>query len=102
VIARIWRGVTRAEHLDEYLDYLEGTGLGEYGEAEGNLGVTVLRRLVGDRAEFVLISYWESMDAVKGFAGEDPDRAVYYPEDDRYLLEKSPTVDHYEVPMDRR
>jgi heme-degrading monooxygenase HmoA len=102
VIARIWRGVTRAEHLDEYLDYLEGTGLGEYGEAEGNLGVTVLRRLVGDRAEFVMISYWESMDAVKGFAGEDPDRAVYYAEDDRYHLEKPPTVDHYEVPVDRR
>jgi heme-degrading monooxygenase HmoA len=102
LIARIWRGVTRAEDIDEYLDYLERTGLGEYRDTPGNLGVTVLRRLVDDRAEFVLISYWESMDAVRAFAGDDPERAVYYPEDDRYLLEKSPTVDHFEVPVDRR
>ena len=102
MIARIWRGVTRAEHVDEYLDYLERTGLGEYRDTPGNLGVTVLRRLVDDRAEFVLISYWESMDAVRAFAGDDPERAVYYPEDDRYLLEKSPAVDHFEVPVDRR
>jgi heme-degrading monooxygenase HmoA len=102
LIARIWRGVTRAQHGDEYLDYLERTGLSEYRGTPGNLGVSVLRRVVGDRAEFVLISYWESMDAIKAFAGEDPERAVYYPEDDRYLLEKSPTVDHYQVPVDRR
>jgi heme-degrading monooxygenase HmoA len=102
LIARIWRGVTRAEHIDEYLDYLERTGLGEYRDTPGNIGVTVLRRVAGDRAEFVLISYWESMDAIKAFAGDDPERAVYYPDDDRYLLEKVPTVDHYEVPVDRR
>jgi heme-degrading monooxygenase HmoA len=101
VIARIWRGVTRAEHVDEYLDYLERTGLGEYRDTPGNLGVTVFRRVTDDRAEFVLISYWESMDAV-AFAGDDPERAVYYPEHDRYLLEKTPTVDHFEVPVDRR
>jgi heme-degrading monooxygenase HmoA len=102
LIARIWRGVTRAEHVDEYLDYLERTGLGEYRDTPGNVGVTALRRVIGDRAEFVLISYWESMDAVRAFAGEDPERAVYYPEDDRYLLEKTPTVDHFEVSVDRR
>jgi heme-degrading monooxygenase HmoA len=102
LIARIWRGVTRAEHVAEYLYYLERTGLGEYRDTPGNVGVTVLRRVAGDRAEFVLISYWESMDAIKAFAGDDPERAVYYPEDDRYLLEKVPTVDHYEVPVGRR
>jgi heme-degrading monooxygenase HmoA len=102
LIARIWRGVTRAEHADEYLELLERTGLTDYRRTPGNLGVTVLRRVVEDRAEFVLISYWESMDAIKAFAGEEPERAVYYPEDERYLLVKTPTVDHYETPVDRR
>jgi heme-degrading monooxygenase HmoA len=64
--------------------------------------VTVLRRVVEDRAEFVLISYWESMDAIKAFAGDEPERAVYYSEDERFLLVKTPTVDHYETPVDRR
>jgi hypothetical protein len=37
------------------------------------------------------------MDSVRSFAGDDPSRAVYYPEDDRFLIERSPTVEHYEV-----
>jgi len=43
------------------------------------------------------VTMWESMDAVRAFAGDDPERAVYYPEDDEYLLEREPTVSHYEV-----
>ena len=37
------------------------------------------------------------MDAVKAFAGDDPSAAVYYPEDERFLVERSSTVDHYQV-----
>jgi heme-degrading monooxygenase HmoA len=97
VIARMWRGRTPAEKADAYHGYLRETGLKEYAETPGNLGVYVLRRAEGDVAEFLLVSLWESMDAVRAFAGEDPERAVYYPEDDEYLLEREPTVSHYEV-----
>jgi len=97
VIARMWRGRTPAEKADAYHGYLRATGLKEYAETPGNLGVYVLRRTEGDAAEFVLISLWESMDAVRAFAGVPPERAVYYAEDDEYLLEREPTVTHYEV-----
>jgi heme-degrading monooxygenase HmoA len=97
VIARIWRGRTPTGKADAYHEYLRVTGLKEYAETPGNLGVFALRRVEGDVAEFLLLTLWESMDAVRTFAGEDPERAVYYAEDDEYLLEREPTVSHYEV-----
>ncbi|MGH2676004.1 MAG: antibiotic biosynthesis monooxygenase family protein [Actinomycetota bacterium] len=97
MIARMWRGRTPVEKADAYHDYLRVTGLKEYAETPGNLGVYVLRRTEGDVAEFLLVSLWESMDAVRAFAGDEPERAVYYPEDDDYLQEREPTVAHYEV-----
>jgi hypothetical protein len=45
----------------------------------------------------MLISLWDSMDAVREFAGENPDRSVYYPEDQQYLLQMEPLVRHYDV-----
>jgi heme-degrading monooxygenase HmoA len=101
MIARIWRGRTQAAKADDYLDYLEATGLKEYAGTPGNQGVRVLRRDEGDAAEFLLITVWESIDAIRAFAGDDVERSVYYPEDDAYLLEREPTVVHYEVLVDR-
>jgi heme-degrading monooxygenase HmoA len=101
MIARIWRGRTPVAKADAYLDYLEATGLKEYAETPGNRGLRVLRRDEGDATEFLLITYWESMDAIRAFAGDDVERAVYYAEDDDYLLEREPTVAHYEVLVDR-
>ncbi len=48
--------------------------------------------------EIVTLSFWDSVQAIKAFAGDDIDRAVYYPEDDRYLLKRDPNVLHYQVP----
>jgi heme-degrading monooxygenase HmoA len=61
----------------------------------------MLRRLEGDRAEFVMISLWSSEEAIRAFAGDDISIAVFYPEDDRYLIERELTATHYEV-VDRR
>lgn len=97
MIARMWRGRTPASKADSYLEYLRATGLTEYSATEGNHGVLVLRRVSGEEAEFLLISLWESEEAIRRFAGEDVERAVYYAEDDQYLLEREPTVAHYEV-----
>jgi heme-degrading monooxygenase HmoA len=97
MIARIWRGITLAEKADQYIAYLNETGLRDYGNTPGNRGVTVLRRMQGEHCEIVLISLWESMAAVRAFAGENPERSVYYPEDEEYLLEMEPLVRHYEV-----
>jgi heme-degrading monooxygenase HmoA len=97
MIARIWKGITREADADRYFDYLKETGLKEYGSIEGNRGVYVLRRAGAGQAEFVLISLWESFDAIRRFAGEDLEKAVYYPEDRAFLLSLEPTVSHYEV-----
>lgn len=97
MIARLWRGLTHAEHADEYLDYLQATGLKDYAATDGNRGVLVLRRTQDDKTEFLLISLWESLEAIQRFAGEGYENAVYYPEDARFLLELEPNVAHYEV-----
>jgi heme-degrading monooxygenase HmoA len=97
MIARTWRGATRAADADSYVSYLHATGLKAYRDTPGNRGAFCFRRIVGDRAEFVTLSFWESEAAVKAFAGDDIGRAVYYPEDDRFLIERGPHVDHFEV-----
>jgi heme-degrading monooxygenase HmoA len=97
MIARTWKGITSASRSDEYLDYLRQTGVRSCKATPGNRGVFVLRRLDGDHAEFLFISLWESIDAIKRFAGDDVDRAVYYPKDREFLLELEPTVTHFEV-----
>ncbi len=97
MIARIWHGATAAAKSEEYLDYINATGVPDYQATEGNRGVYVLRRIEGDRAHFLTVSFWESMRTIKGFAGSDPERAKYYPEDREFLLDFEPTVEHYEV-----
>src|ERR1700719_1778209 len=77
--------------------YLKATGVKEYRSIEGNRGVQVLRSISNGRAEFLTVSYWESFDAVRKFAGDEIDKPVYYPEDKEYLLEFEPKVVHYEV-----
>ena len=96
MIARVWRGVTPAEKAKQYLDYLLQTGLKDYRATPGNQGVQVLHRTYDNKTEFVLISFWESFDAIRAFAGDDIEKAVYYPEDRAFLLTLEPTVTHYE------
>lgn len=97
MIARVWRGRTPAAKADAYAVLLERTGLSDYRATPGNRGVLALRRVQGDIAEFELISFWESFEAIRRFAGGDEEKAFYYPEDDDFLLEKEPCVAHYEV-----
>lgn len=97
MIARVWRGTTRAERADEYLQYLKRTGAAQCRSTPGNLGVSILRRIAEDRALFVFTSRWDSWEAIRRFAGPEPERAVYYPEDREFLLSLDPHVEHFEV-----
>jgi len=97
MIARIWKGATKREDAKRYLSYLKATGLKDYAATRGNKGTYVLTRQVGRNTEFLLVSIWGSMDDIKGFAGKEVEKAVYYPADEEFLLEMVPTVDHYEI-----
>lgn len=97
MIARIWEGVTDASRADEYVGYLQETGLKEYRETPGNRGVLVLRRIADGRAEYLLLTLWDSLDSIRAFAGSDPEKAVYYPRDAEFLHARDPLVSHYDV-----
>ena len=79
MIARMWRGWVRTEDRDVYAAYVEETGVAQYRETA------------------VALSFWESREVITGFAGADISRAVFYPEDDRYLVAREDTGTHYEV-----
>jgi heme-degrading monooxygenase HmoA len=97
VIARFWTGAVRRTDADAYADYIRETGFAEYAQTAGNRGAWMLRREEGDRVEFITLSMWDSVDAVKAFAGDEIDAAVLYPEDERYLIDGESSVTHYEV-----
>lgn len=100
MIARTWHGRVPRTKAAAYRRYLEATGLPDYRSTPGNRGVLVLTRDEGDVTHFLLVSFWETLDAIRAFAGDDLERARYYPEDTEFLLEMEPTVTHYDVAGD--
>jgi heme-degrading monooxygenase HmoA len=97
MILRTWKGSTAAADADRYHEVLQRTGVGDLEATPGNAGVAVVRRIAGDRAEFLVLSLWDSLESVRSFAGDEPERAVFYPEDDAFLVERDLHVDHWEV-----
>ena len=101
VIARVWRGTVRRGDAATYADYIRATGFGAYGETEGNRGAWLLQRdFERDReelTEFVTYSLWENWEAIRAFAGPEPEVAVLYPEDKRFLVEGGAGAAHFDV-----
>ncbi len=97
MIVRMWHGRVPAAKSREYRDFLNARAIPDYRAVPGNISVHVLERTEGDEMHFVTLTMWESMEAIRGFAGADVSVAKYYPEDAQFLLEFEPTVTHYEV-----
>lgn len=98
VILRRWSARIRTQDEAAYADYIRGTGLDDYGRTSGNLGYQMLFRALGDgSSEVTTLSWWTSLDAMAAFAGEDITRARYYPEDDRFLLDRPAHVEHHRI-----
>ena len=98
MIARTWRGWVKIEQAASYVGYVAGTGLAGYLSTPGNLGAQMWTADLGDgRTEVITVSWWSSRADIEGFAGPDIDVAVFYPEDDDYLVDPETTVRHYEV-----
>ena len=97
-ILREWRAEIRRALRKEYVEYVTATGLAAYRATPGNLGASIgVRDLDGERSEIVTLSWWTHMEAIRAFAGADPDRARYFPQDDRFLLTRPEHVLHYDA-----
>jgi heme-degrading monooxygenase HmoA len=97
MIARMWHGRVATSNAQAYREFLNTRAIPDYRSVEGNTSVHVLERTEGDVTHFVTLTFWKDLDCIKAFAGEDPEVAKYYPEDDHFLLEFEPRVLHYEV-----
>jgi heme-degrading monooxygenase HmoA len=97
-IVRVWKGVTAERVADSYLTHIQATGIPAYRAIKGNSAVYVLRRVENGVAEFIVISLWDSWDAVQEFTqSDDVNTAVYFDEDRVHLMFQEPRVAHYEV-----
>ena len=95
-VVRMWTGVVRTEDRDRYADYVERTGMSAYRATPGNLDAWLLTRDLGHgRTEITTVSRWESLEVIAAFAGDDIEKAVFYPEDDEFLIERDERVRHY-------
>lgn len=97
MIARIWHGKTTAANFEAYTALLKKLAIPDYTKTTGFKGLTFLRNIQNNEAHFTLITYWENMEVIKNFAGNDFEKAKYYPEDNDFLLEFEEKVQHHEV-----
>jgi heme-degrading monooxygenase HmoA len=102
VVARIWHGRTLTSNADKYYDYLLEAGIKKIESIPGNLGAQLLRRNDGNTTEFTVISYWESRDAIRKFAGNNIEKVHPLPKDNEYLIKPETTVKHFDVMFDSR
>jgi len=94
---REWRAEIRRALKDEYVAYVKATGIVGYLQTPGNLGAIIATRDVdAERAEIVTLSWWKDEASIRAFAGNDISLSHYYPEDDRFLLTRPETVQHYD------
>jgi heme-degrading monooxygenase HmoA len=97
MIVRMWHGRVPTSKAEAYRAFQNERAIPDYQSVEGNLSVHILERQEGDVTHFITLTFWESLEAIKGFAGDDVEAAKYYPEDNDFLLEFEPRVVHYQV-----
>jgi len=96
MITRIWHGRTSLQNADRYFRFLLTDGTNGYRQTPCNFSIKVLSRKEKECCHFYTVTEWESLNAIKLFAGEDYEKAVYYPDDDGILLEFEEKVNHYD------
>jgi heme-degrading monooxygenase HmoA len=97
MIARIWRGQALAANADAYHQHVTQEVFPKLKSMAGYRGAYLLQRTIADRVEFVALTWWDSLEAVKQFAGDDPDTAIVTAEARAVLLEFDDFARHYEV-----
>jgi heme-degrading monooxygenase HmoA len=93
----MWHGRVPTSKAQAYREFTNRQAIPDYRSVPGNISVHILERQEGEVTHFITLTFWESLDAIRGFAGDDLEKAKYYPEDMDYLLEFEPGAVHYEV-----
>jgi heme-degrading monooxygenase HmoA len=96
-VARVWEGRVPRPKADAYLELMERVALPDYRAVPGNLGAWALRRDADDVTFVTMVTFWESLDAIRGFAGEPVDRAKYYDFDSDFLLDFPANATHHVI-----
>ena len=97
MIVRMWHGQVPTSKAGAYRAFLNARAIPDYRSVEGNISVHLLERSLDDITHFITLTFWRDLESIKAFAGDDVEKAKYYPEDRDFLLEFEPTVLHYEV-----
>ena len=97
MIVRLWHGRVPTPKASAYRKFLNEHAIPDYRSVGGNISVHILERSEGDITHFITMTFWENMEAIRSFAGDEVEVAKYYPEDKDFLLEFEPSVTHYEV-----
>ncbi|MFO6297873.1 hypothetical protein [Rahnella selenatireducens] len=97
MIVRTWHGCVPAKHATGFAEHLQITGVQHSQGIKGNLGSLIKRVTQGDWEHFFLATYWQDIEAVKAFAGDDYHVAVTYQDDERFELLSDPYVFQHEV-----
>jgi heme-degrading monooxygenase HmoA len=101
-IARIWQGRTPLALADEYRQYLFDAGVRKIAAIPGNRGVQMMMRRTAQAAEFMVVSYWDNIEAVQGFAGPAYEQVRDLPRDDEFLIAKEAQARHFDLDVDFR
>jgi heme-degrading monooxygenase HmoA len=97
VVARHWTGLARAEFADAYVEHLERDTFPAIRRLPGFVTASILRRTVPEGVEFLIVTTWESLDAVRAFAGDNVDAAVVPDAVQRMMVRYDRTVSHFEI-----
>ncbi len=101
MIARRWHGRVPIEKAPDYLHLMQTVAISDYRAVPGNRGAWCLHRQEGGIVHIEMLTFWDDLDVIRGFAGDDIARAKYYDFDDAYLIEKEPQVLHFEMRGER-
>lgn len=99
MISRIWHGWTTPENAEAYESLLKSEiflGI-ENRQIAGYKGIHLFRRDTGDEVEFITIMWFDSLEAVRNFSGEDYEAAVVPPKARALLSRFDTRSQHYEV-----
>lgn len=97
MIIRMWRGKVRIEKAEAYKELMKSIAIPDYSSVEGFISCHFTTSQKEDHVEFLLITYWQTLEAIIQFAGKNYQQAKYYEEDKEYLLEFPEEVEHFEI-----